>query len=582
MTIQRLRFAYYGRVSTEDNQDPTLSLPRQLIACQDGVARIGGEIVAYYYDIESGGLGFNARGSGKAVSAFDIPIRRDGGLQDLLEEARYGRFDTVVCESINRFARNPSVTFQAEEELRIANVKLWAVDEPWEESFGSIVLRHVNVGLARGYVHELKVKSRKGIETAAKQGRHPGGQALYGYRFKELPHPNPHKASQGLRMRILEPDPVRAPVVTMVFQDYLTRGLSITEICAKLNADLDRFPPPESPDPKRRTGRWGRSSVWEILHNPKYTGFQVWNRRQRKRGGKVNPPEDWIWSDAVAHEPLVSRTMFDEVILAAGRRDNSGRKGGRDSVSKFNFPLKSFVRCGICGLRMQGNNRSGVHYYKCVASHRQPTLVPEGHPPTVCVREDWAAERVLMFMNDHLFGPKRIALLHDQFDSRDPALEESADEVARLKAEVSELEVKVRRQLANLEAEEPTSPLAIEVRKRLSELASLKQKREEQLRAAERTVPRKSSLKNAENILNTLPLTEVDWKSVSEQDFRELLAALNFQASYDPAKKELTVAVTLAPDLVLEDDPTRVCVLYVPPGGELNKTPEAKKGSSGS
>jgi hypothetical protein len=24
------RFAFYGRVSTEDNQDPTLSLPRQL------------------------------------------------------------------------------------------------------------------------------------------------------------------------------------------------------------------------------------------------------------------------------------------------------------------------------------------------------------------------------------------------------------------------------------------------------------------------------------------------------------------------------------------------------------------------
>jgi hypothetical protein len=46
-------------------------------------------------------------------------------------------------------ARNPSVTFRVEEELREAHVKLWAIDEPWEESFGSIVLRHVNVGLAR-------------------------------------------------------------------------------------------------------------------------------------------------------------------------------------------------------------------------------------------------------------------------------------------------------------------------------------------------------------------------------------------------------------------------------------------------
>lgn len=29
----------------------------------------------------------------------------------------------------------------------------------------------------------------------------------------------------------------------------------------------------------------------DILFNPKYTGYMVWNRRATKRGGKVNPPE---------------------------------------------------------------------------------------------------------------------------------------------------------------------------------------------------------------------------------------------------------------------------------------------------
>jgi hypothetical protein len=84
-------------------------------------------------------------------------------------------------------------------------VKLWAVDEPWEESFGSIVLRHVNVGLARGYLHELKVKSRQGIEAAARQGRHAGGKPLYGYRFREISHPNPHKSRQGASRSSLSP-----------------------------------------------------------------------------------------------------------------------------------------------------------------------------------------------------------------------------------------------------------------------------------------------------------------------------------------------------------------------------------------
>jgi site-specific DNA recombinase len=203
-----MRFVFYGRVSTEDHQDPTLSLPRQLANCERAVAEAGGRIVAHFYDVESGAMHLDARGSGKGLQGFDIPIPRDGGLVDLIEEASSGQFEAVVCESINRLSRNPSVTFRVEEQLAEEGVRLWAIDEPFEESFGSIVLRHVNVGLARGYLHELKVKSRQGIETAAKQGRHAGGKPLFGYRFAEHDHPNPHKAQQGLKVKVLEPDPV--------------------------------------------------------------------------------------------------------------------------------------------------------------------------------------------------------------------------------------------------------------------------------------------------------------------------------------------------------------------------------------
>jgi DNA invertase Pin-like site-specific DNA recombinase len=333
-----LRFVFYGRVSTEDNQDPTLSLPRQLANCEKAVAEAGGRVVAHFYDVESGAMRFDARGSGKGLAGFDIPIPRDGGLVELIAEASSGGFDAVVCESINRLSRNPSVTFRVEEQLADEGVRLWAIDEPFEESFGSIVLRHVNVGLARGYLHELKVKSRQGIETAAKQGRHAGGKALYGYRFAEHDHPNPHKAEQGVKVKVLEPDPVTAPVVKMIFNDYVSNGLSITAILEKLNADLDSYPPPQSPDPKRRTGMWGRSSVWEILHNPKYTGFMVWNRRQRKRGGKINPPEAWVWSEEPAHEALVSREMFDKANLTAIKRDNVTKaKDGHEDYRKHTY-----------------------------------------------------------------------------------------------------------------------------------------------------------------------------------------------------------------------------------------------------
>jgi len=253
--------------------------------------------------------------------------------------------------------------------------KVELVDQP-EESFGSIVLRHVNMGLARGYLHELKVKSRQGIEAAARQGRHAGGKPLYGYRFQEIPHPNPHKARQGGKQKILEPDPLRAPIVRMIFEDYVARGMSLGDLQSKLNADLERFPPPESPDPRRRTGRWGRSSVWEILRNPKFTRYQVWNRRARKRGGKTNPPEQWIWSEEPAHEALVSREMFEEVARRSVARDNVTKAARtRADYAPRTYLLRSFLRCGACGLRMHGRERHGVAYYTCETARRHATLV---------------------------------------------------------------------------------------------------------------------------------------------------------------------------------------------------------------
>lgn len=51
----------------------------------------------------------------------------------------------------------------------------------------------------------------------------------------------------------------------------------------------------------------------------------MWNRRQRKRGGRLNPPEKWAWSEEPAHDPLVSREMFDRANVTAIKRDNVTR-----------------------------------------------------------------------------------------------------------------------------------------------------------------------------------------------------------------------------------------------------------------
>src|SRR6202795_198745 len=46
-----MRFAFYGRVSTEDQQDPASSRNWQLTRSRQVIEQVGGEIVAEYFDI---------------------------------------------------------------------------------------------------------------------------------------------------------------------------------------------------------------------------------------------------------------------------------------------------------------------------------------------------------------------------------------------------------------------------------------------------------------------------------------------------------------------------------------------------
>ncbi|HKR48623.1 MAG TPA: recombinase family protein [Pseudonocardiaceae bacterium] len=88
-----------------------------------------------------------------------------------------------------------------------------------------------------------------------------------------------------------------------------TKG-SVTTLVDRLNADPAKYPPPIPPGKTRARGAWGKTSVFEILKNPKYTGYQVFNRRaSRSAYGKVNDPVKWVWSTEPAHEPLIPKWM---------------------------------------------------------------------------------------------------------------------------------------------------------------------------------------------------------------------------------------------------------------------------------
>ncbi|MFD5831656.1 hypothetical protein [Lentzea sp. NPDC060358] len=83
-----VRVAFLGRTSTDDQQDPRQSMLRQLGNCKASIPE-SWVIVAHFYDVESGRMELDQRGRGENYERYDIPIARDGGVTDLLDEATH-------------------------------------------------------------------------------------------------------------------------------------------------------------------------------------------------------------------------------------------------------------------------------------------------------------------------------------------------------------------------------------------------------------------------------------------------------------------------------------------------------------
>ena len=395
-----MRFAFYGRVSTEDAQDPSLSIPRQLAACERIVRTSGGELVAHFWDIESGRKALAERGRGAGGDAFGVTLPRDGGLPDLLEVAANGRnFDAVMVESIDRLSRMTADATRIERELEQLDVALFASDEPMTANATAILTRRVKQGVAEWYVRDLIEKSRRGMEESVRQGWHTGGPVPYGYTLEAHPHPNPHKAREDKKKHRLVPDPVRAPIVRMIFEGYCVRGMGLGEICEKLNSDLDSYPPPKRnpKDDMPLPPTWSRSQLQAMLRNPKYTGYNVWGRHDKRPGRAFIRPRDlWIWSAAPTHAQLVPKELFDLVEARATRNENrakieapkdyvqrNGRKAGRL------YPLRGRIRCGLCGRRMEGSHQKGSNWYRCQFVYRRGVAAADaaGHPRVLGIKE---------------------------------------------------------------------------------------------------------------------------------------------------------------------------------------------------
>ena len=207
--------AIVARTSTLALQDPVASVRRQLRACTAWLPA-GWFIAAVYSDVESGATDLDARSHTDARRVLtDAGLPRDGGMADLLAEAASPspRFAVVVCEDIERSARDTFNALQLEKELSRHGIPLFATDEPADiagVNATTVLVRRVKQGVAEWYRLQLKEKAWKGFTEHNAEGWNVGIPP-YGYTAERHAHPNPIKASQGRTKTRLVTDPARRP-----------------------------------------------------------------------------------------------------------------------------------------------------------------------------------------------------------------------------------------------------------------------------------------------------------------------------------------------------------------------------------
>ena len=538
-----LYVAFAARTSGEELQDPTISIPRQLESCRRALPP-NAVIVAFFWDVESGRKEIDDRE--RAHDKFEITVPRDGGLPELLAEAKRKdrRFDAVICESVDRIARLMHQSTRVEHELDRVGVPLFAADEGVETTrrkSTKILVRRTKQMLAEWYVRQMLELAWDGYCEHTRQGWNIGVPP-YGYAGERVPHPVPAKREQGMTKTRLVPEPDRAPVVHQIFVWRVTERLSYDAIAERLNADLDSYPPKKSVRRDQHRTTWSTSGVRDVLENPKYTGFMVWNRRASKTGaGKLNPPRDWVWSPRPTHEPLVTVEMFKAAQAVKPERLVS-RTRSRPGLhvnhpdTKRSYILRSYVFCAQCDRRMFGKTRHTRSYFGCQPREtRRPEEVLRFHQKSVWVRQDALLEGVLRFLAERecsgRTGRSTCAPSVAATPDRDKALEKEA---ATLRRAVEDIDRKKSRLVHQLEErDDPDGTVFRAVRERLAELTADRQKKLARLGALLDLIGQGSDADDAA-VLDDLPIARLDdLIDAPEAVLRTVFDALRLRLVYD-------------------------------------------------
>ena len=344
--MTQLRVAIYARYSSDLQREE--SIEDQLRLCRARATSEGWLVVECYCDMaQSGSTSFRPR------------------YQQMLLDARAGKFDIVLAESLDRLSRDQENIAGLFKILQFNRIQLITLGE------GLVSELHIGLkGTMNAlFIKDLAAKTHRGMQGRIEAGRSASGIS-FGYRIRREFDARGEPVRGG---REIVPD--EAALIVKIFEMF-AKGRSPRAIARALNHDQLAGPRGHQWRDTTIRGHSGRGTG--ILRNELYIGRLVWNRQTfvkdpgtGKRLARANPRERWI-EEEVPELRIVPQQLWDVVQARlqdlADSPTSKALKAGQFWLKRRpQHVLTGLVSCGHCGDNMVV---MGKDYLRCARANR--------------------------------------------------------------------------------------------------------------------------------------------------------------------------------------------------------------------
>jgi len=384
-----LRAGLYARYSTDMQREA--SIEDQFRVCTLKAEQEGFQVYKNYADY--------------GVSGATL-IR--SGIQSLLEDARAGKIDVIISESIDRLSRDQEDIAHIYKRMTFNDIKIITLSE------GIINELHVGLKGTMGalFIKDQADKTRRGLRGRVEAGKSGGGKC-YGYDVVRKMDGNGVPIT-GER----EINEHQAATVKRIYKAY-SEGKSPRAIAVMLNNE--DIPAPSGKD-------WGASTIHGnkergtgVLNNDLYRGKLVWNRLRYikdpdtgKRVSRLNPENDWV-STETPQLRIICNDLWQAVKerqqkTAIVRVDKNDKKTGMWDRKRPKYLLSGLMTCGTCGGGMIQLNSERVG---CSAARNKGTC-----NNLTTLRRDALEETVFDGLSQRLMDPELFDIFCKRYTAR--------------------------------------------------------------------------------------------------------------------------------------------------------------------